>query len=606
LNDFQVISKTMPAELLVSDRIRAIASDNIALRDSSGSLSYGELNRSADRLASHLQSLGVGTGSSVAICLPRSFDQIVAELATLRAGAAFVPIDPAWPEERVQHIVSDSGASVFIAPFSLTSRLSVKAAPLDISEWPVEDAPAPSVAVSLSDLAYIIYTSGSTGVPKGVEITHANLNHLIDWHLEAFDVSASDHATHVAGLGFDAAVWEIWPYLSVGASISLADEMTRVDPATLQRWLVDKGITISFVPTPVAEPMLAMEWPATTQLRFLLTGGDTLHTGPKSRLPFRVINNYGPTECTVVATSCEVMAGAEGLPSIGKAIKGTTVYLLDEALQPAADGAVGEMCLGGRGVGRGYRNLPEQTAKSFLADPFSQDGGRMYRTGDMAKLLPDGQIAFLGRVDSQEKIRGNRIELDEIVSVLHRHENVAFNVVVASNDSAQEKHLIAYVLVAEGASPTSRELQEFAATALPSYMIPSKFVRLSALPLSANGKVDRNALPLPTEQNMLPEASSREPNSELEAALLALVRELLKTEDVGVEDGFFLVGGHSLLGTQLVLRARERFGVMLTLRDLFEASTVEDLAAHIEELIREEIDAMSEEDAVRMTSGDAE
>jgi amino acid adenylation domain-containing protein len=595
----------MLAELLVSERIRAIASDTVALRDSASSLSYGELNRSADGLASHLQSLGVATGSSVAICLPRSFAQIVAELAALRAGAAFVPIDPAWPDERVQHIVADSAAPVFIAPSSLTSRISVKATPLDVSEWPAADAPVPSVAVSGSDLAYIIYTSGSTGVPKGVEITHANLNHLIDWHLEAFDVSASDHATHVAGLGFDAAVWEVWPYLSVGASISLADETVRVDPAMLQRWIVERGVTISFVPTPVAEPMLAMEWPATTQMRFLLTGGDTLHTRPKSKLPFRLVNNYGPTECTVVATSGEVMDGAEGLPSIGKAIKGTMVYLLDEAMQPVADGKVGEMYLGGRGVGRGYRNLPEQTAKSFLADPFSQHGGRMYRTGDMAKLLPDGQIAFLGRVDSQEKIRGNRIELDEIVSVLHRHEGVAFNVVVASQDPVQEKHLIAYVLVTEGASLTSRELQEFAATALPSYMIPSKFVRLSGLPLSTNGKIDRHALPLPTEQNVLPEAASREPKSDLEAALLALVRELLKTDDVGVEDDFFLVGGHSLLGTQLVLRARECFGVMLTLRDLFEAATVEGLAIHIEELIFKEIDAMSEEDAVRLTLGDA-
>ncbi len=228
----------------------------------------------------------------------------------------------------------------------------------------------------------------------------------------------------------------------------------------------------------------------------------------------------------------------------------------------------------------------------------------MYRTGDMARLLPDGQIAFLGRVDSQEKIRGNRIELDEIVSVLNRHDSVAFNVIVTSADPGQEKHLIAYVLLAEGASPSSKELQEFAATALPSYMIPSKFVRLAALPLSANGKIDRNTLPPPSEENLLPEVVSREPNSELEETLLALVRELLKTNDVGVEDDFFLVGGHSLLGTQLVLRARERFGVMLTLRDLFEAATVAGLAARIEDLIFEEVNAMSEEEAIRMASDD--
>ena len=595
--------------LAVSEKIRAIAPDLVALRDSNGTLTYSDLNRRADRLAQHLKSLGAGLGSTVAICLPRSFEQVIAELATLRAGAAFVPIDPAWPDERVQHIVIDCAASVFIASSSLSSRISVSATSLDVLLWPdsaqdVAGAASLNAGIASSDLAYVIYTSGSTGVPKGVEITHANLNHLIRWHLEAFAVTAADHATHVAGLGFDAAVWEIWPYLSVGASISLADEMVRVDPASLQRWIVESGVTISFVPTPVAEPLLTIDWPASTRLRFLLTGGDTLHTVPRSGLPFTLVNNYGPTECTVVATSGEVKPGVEGLPSIGKAIRGTPVYLLDDQQQPVADGEVGEMYLGGDGVGRGYRGLPEQTAKSFLADPFRAAGGRMYRTGDMARLLPDGQIAFLGRVDSQEKIRGNRIELDEIVSVLNRHDSVAFNVIVTSADPGQEKHLIAYVLLAEGASPSSKELQEFAATALPSYMIPSKFVRLAALPLSANGKIDRNTLPPPSEENLLPEVVSREPNSELEETLLALVRELLKTNDVGVEDDFFLVGGHSLLGTQLVLRARERFGVMLTLRDLFEAATVAGLAARIEDLIFEEVNAMSEEEAIRMASDD--
>ena len=598
----------MSDELAVTEKIRAIAPDLIALRDSTRVLTYGDLNRRADRLAEHLKSLGAGSGSTVAICLSRSFEQIIAELATLRAGAAFVPIDPAWPDERVQHIVTDCAASVFIAPSSLSSRLTVGAVSLDVSSWPDSgpDALAGSASagahIAPTDLAYVIYTSGSTGVPKGVEITHANLNHLIRWHLEAFDVTTADHATHVAGLGFDAAVWEIWPYLSIGASISLADEMVRIDPASLQRWIIEIGATISFVPTPVAEPLLTMDWPESTRLRFLLTGGDTLHAAPRNGLPFTLVNNYGPTECTVVATSGEVKPGIEGLPSIGKAIKGTTVYLLDEQQQPVADGDVGEMYLGGDGVGRGYRNLPEQTEKSFLADPFSATGGKMYRTGDMARLLPDGQIAFLGRFDSQEKIRGNRIELDEIVNVLNRHDSISFNVVIASADSGQEKHLIAYVLIAEDASPSSKELQEFAALALPSYMIPSKFVRLAALPLSANGKVDRSALPEPSEDNMLPELASREPNSELEETLLALVRELLKTNDVNVEDDFFLIGGHSLLGTQLVLRARERFGVMLTLRDLFEAGTVAGLAARIEELIFEEVDAMSEEEAARMAS----
>ena len=588
------------------EKIAAVAPGSIALRDAGGTLSYGDLNQRADRLAGLLGSLGAGEGRPVAICLSRSFDQIVAELAAMRAGAAFVPIDPAWPDERVQYIVADSGAAVFIAPAALSGRISSSAVALDLSDIAAAsfgEATTSSKSTVAGELAYIIYTSGSTGVPKGVEITHANLDHLIAWHVEAFAITAADHAAHVAGLGFDAAVWEIWPYLAAGASISLVDEMTRIDSSLLQRWIVGQGITIAFVPTPVAEPMIAMSWPANTKLRVMLTGGDTLHTSPRAGLPFRLVNNYGPTECTVVATSGDVSASTVGLPSIGKAIKGTTIYLLDAQMQPVPTGETGEMYIGGGSVGRGYRNLPEQTAQSFLPDPFSAvPGARMYKTGDMARLLTDGQIAFLGRQDNQEKIRGNRIELDEIVSVLNRHESVAFNVVVPSADAGVEKHLIAYVLPVEGGEPTVKDLQEFAAQSLPSYMIPSKFVRLSALPLSTNGKTDRSALPEPSEENSLAESASREPNSEIEAALLTLVRGLLKSDDIGVEDDFFLMGGHSLLGTQLVLRARESFGVMLTLRDLFEAGTVAGLAERIETLIMDEVNAMSEEEAVKMAA----
>jgi amino acid adenylation domain-containing protein len=598
----------MLSNVPVPRKIAAFSPTSIALRDGAAELTYGQLNERADRLAKRLRELGAGPGGAVAICWKRSFDQIVAELATMRAGAAFVPIDPKWPDERVQHIVSDCGAAVFVAPKDLSDRIATTAVAVDISDLGDDDSEG-SERMDLAaekDLAYIIYTSGSTGVPKGVEITHANLNHLIDWHLEAFGVTASDHATHLAGLGFDAAVWEVWPYLSVGASISLADDMVRIDSLSLQQWLIEQGVTISFVPTPVAEPMLAMDWPRETRLRALLTGGDTLHAAPKAGLPFRVFNNYGPTECTVVATYGEVKPDTDGLPSIGKAIKGTTVYLLDEKLVPVADGEVGEMYLGGNGVGRGYRNLAAQTASSFLDDPFAPAGGRMYKTGDMAKLLPGGEIAFLGRVDGQEKIRGNRIELDEIVSVLQRHESVASNVVVARNDAGEEKHLVAYVKFVDDALPSVKELQEFLSASLPSYMIPAKFVRLETLPLTSNGKVDRNILPSPSESNLLAEASSREPQSELEETLLQLVRGLLKTNDVGVDDDFFLIGGHSLLGTQLVLRAREQFGVMLTLRDLFEAGTVAGLAARIEELILEEVNAMSEDEAARIVSDENE
>jgi amino acid adenylation domain-containing protein len=555
-------------------------------------------------LANHLRSLGATQASPVAICLERSFHSIIAALGAMRAGAAYVPIDPAWPDERIQYVVADSGASVFLATQELSTRISTAAIAFDPREINIpettEDTPLERQP-GADDLAYIIYTSGSTGVPKGVEITHSNLNHLIAWHVEAFGVTADDNASHLAGLGFDAAVWEIWPYLAVGASLSLVDDMTRIDPAQLQQWLVENGITISFVPTPVAEPLLTADWPASTRLRVLLTGGDTLHTVPKMSLPFVLVNNYGPTECAVVATSGRIEPEMPGVPSIGRAIAGATIYLLDDQQQPVATGERGEIYIGGGGVGRGYRNLPDLTTQMFLADPFAaQAGARMYRTGDLASLLPDGQIAFHGRSDTQEKIRGNRIELDEIVSVLNRHPQIAFNVVVTSTDPMREKHLIAYVLPAEGASLTVQEIQEFARQLLPSYMIPSVCVQITSLPLTSNGKVDRASLPAPSAENALPDSGSRDAGNEIETTLLTLVRDVLGTDKVSVDDDFFLVGGHSLLGTQLVLRARESFGVMLTLRDFFEAATVTRLAVRIEALILEQISAMSEEEAHRL------
>jgi amino acid adenylation domain-containing protein len=599
--------KTPP---LVPDQITSVSPLSIALRNGSQTLSYGELNRRSVCLASHLRSLGVGKSSSVAICLDRSFDQIVSTLATMRAGAAFVPIDPAWPDERVKYVLADCGASVFVAPSALSQRIASHATPLDPGEWVAlsafaKDMGEPPDPLTANDLAYIIYTSGSTGTPKGVEITHGNLSHLVVWHVEAFGVTAADRGSHLAALGFDASIWEIWPYLSVGASISLIDDMTRIDPILLQRWLVDCGITISFVPTPVAEPLMAMDWPAGVRLRTLLTGGDTLHTAPKESLPFEVVNNYGPSECTVVATSGRVEPNTIGLPSIGTPILGTSIYLLDDRRQPVPGGEKGEVYIGGGGVGRGYRNRPDLTAQVFFQDPFgSRPDCRMYKTGDWASLRADGQLSFHGRSDNQEKIRGNRIELDEIVSVFNRHTKVLFNVVVPSADTGREKHLIAYVVPVQSVSLTVQELQDFAARTLPAYMIPASFVQLSALPLSSNGKVDRTALPAPSVANSLPGSASGAAETEIEAMLLTLIQGLLGTDKIGVDDDFFLVGGHSLLGTQLVLRAREAFGVMVTLRDLFEAGTVTRLAARIESLILTDIDAMTEEEAVRLTATD--
>ena len=571
----------------------------IALRQAQAILTYSELDFEANRLASYLRSSHAMDGAAVAVCYPRSIEQIIALLGVMRAGGAYIPIDPAWPRERIRFVLKDSNAIALIALPDFAELAPESAAVLSPGQVREASVEAADVCEALpgESLAYVIYTSGSTGTPKGVEITHGNLEHLIAWHLEEFGVTPQDRASHLAGLGFDASVWEVWPYLAAGACVSLADDMVRTAPALLQAWLVEEAITMAFVPTPLAEPMILMEWPEETTLRFLLTGGDCLHHGPEAGLPFVTVNNYGPTECSVVATSGVVLAGEEGLPTIGRQIKGTLVYVLGDDGREAATGEMGELYIGGSGVGRGYRGQAEQTARAFVNDPRpGGTNGRMYRTGDFARVLPDGQIAFCGRVDGQVKIRGQRLELAEIVCALNRHAGVAFSTVVAAGEG-EEKHLVGYVLPDESAAPTANELQDFLRESLPIYMIPTAFVRLQTLPLSANGKVDTDALPQPSQQNRLPETAFRGPSSPVEEAILKIVRTLLKIEDVGVDDDFFLIGGHSLMGTRLVMRLRETFGVRVTLKDLFEAGTVALLAEQVEALLIQELHLMSEEEA---------
>jgi amino acid adenylation domain-containing protein len=556
-------------------------------------LSYAELDARADRLAGYLASLGVGSETAVGVCLERSFEYVVSVLAVWKAGGAYVPVDLDWPEERRAFVLQDARATVAIGR-GLTVDLNRDADK-------IASAPsAPPCETKRESLAYIIYTSGSTGKPKGVEVTHGNLLNLVFWHRRAFGVTASDRGSHVAGLAFDAAVWELWPYLSAGASISMADETTRRSPDLLREWLAAENVTISFVPTALVEPMLQAQWSSKMALRYLLTGADTLHRYPSEGLPFQLVNNYGPTECTVVATSGIVKPStAASNPAIGAPIANTQIYLLNENLQPVAPGETGEIYIGGTSVARGYRSQPEMTAARFLANPFSPAvDARMYRTGDLGSLQPDGQIAFHGRVDNQEKIRGNRIEPDEIVSVLTRHPNVA-SAAVAARGVNCAKQLVAYVVPA-GQAPKSSELRDFLSRELPEYMVPSTFVRLDALPLTPNGKLDRAALPEPASANSLDKIQYRAPESPIAMQMASILAELLHIDKVGLDDNFFMLGGHSLLGTQLVLRAKDKFGVTLTLRDLFAAQTVEKLSNEIERLLIAQLDAMSEEEAGRI------
>lgn len=580
--------------------------DRVALRHGSSELTYRALQQKVQEMAAYLGEHGAHRGAAVAICLPRSFEWVVTALAAMHLEAAYVPIDLAWPEQRRKHVLDDAGAEVLVTRSEPSMTRIDGCICLDPTVASNGDtAERPHLArtdVSGDTIAYVLYTSGSTGLPKGVEITHENLAHLIDWHRRTFSVTEVDRGTHLAALGFDAAGWEVWPYLASGASVTLADDAIRSSPELLQQWILAESATHSFVPTSLAALLVRMEWPRETDLRFLLTGGDALLTRPPAGLPFAVVNNYGLTECTVVSTSGVVTADEVTPPSIGSAITGTTIYLLDEEGTPVADGVQGEIYIGGAGVGRGYRNLPQLTEQRFLPDLFSeQPDARMYRTGDQGTRLPDGQLAFGGRRDGQIKVRGQRLELDEVACVLNQHSTVAFAVVVEGSAAGAAEELVAYVLPASGSTPTSFDLQQYLAEWLPKYMVPTQFVRLAAVPLTTNGKLDRAALEPPTRANSLAAAAEEEDLTPVAQKLLEIVRKLLGTEDATVKDDFFLIGGHSLLGTQLVLRVRAAFGVDLTLRDLFQAATVEELARRVEAMLIEELEAMPEEESLRLT-----
>jgi amino acid adenylation domain-containing protein len=571
------------------------------------SLSFGELDGKANQFAAYLAGLGISGGETVAICMERSFDWIVAALGVMRAGAAYVPLDTTWPDSRLRFVLSDCGAKAFVARADLLTRLQVKAHGID----PRRDArmidsarPRSPIPIEMDSLAYVIYTSGSSGVPKGVEITHANLNYLIQWHCSSFQVTQRDRASHVAGLGFDAAVWEIWPNLAAGATLCLADDEVRTSPDLLQRWLIRERVTVAFVPTVLAGQLIATKWPVETALRVFLTGGDVLHRNPMDELPFKVVNNYGPSECSVVATCGVLEAGSHDMPTIGRPIDDTCIYLLNEEGIPVGDGMVGEIYIGGPGVGNGYRNLPLLTTERFLPDPFSgRLGSRMYRTGDRGLRRRDGQLEFHGRLDRQVKIRGHRVELDEIGAVLGAHPKVDFAAVNTAPCECGENELVAYVMPAKATTvPSAIELQQYMRQKLPEHMIPPKFVFLDSIPLTSSGKVDFSRLVPPLGANHIRSEEAELPRNPIEEKLLVLVRDILKNKTVGMDDNFFLSGGHSLIGMQLVLHVQDLFGVNLTLLQLLNAQTVKQLAVVVESILVEDISSMSEEEAERRLS----
>ncbi len=571
--------------LLVSEQAgRAPA--KIALVTHAVQLTYSDLNSRASTLAVTLQQFGAGAEIVIGICLPRSAEFVIAALGIMKAGAAYLPLDPAHPAERLQFIARDAGVLLVITNHELGSQfVDAGIQILEINDVGAEARIAdPTSPISSDQLAYVIYTSGSTGQPKGVEVTHANLSHLVAWHLRAFGLTSADRVTFLSGVGFDAAVWDLWPALAAGATICLPNESIRLSAEALRDWLVSERITLSFVPTALAEQLLDLTWPAETALRFLLTGADTLHRYPPPNLPFALVNNYGPTECTVVSTSGIVAPNDHTtLPTLGTPIDRVQIHILDEQQREVPDGGTGEIYIGGAGVARAYRNSASLTAERFLTQK------RLYRTGDLGRRLPNGEIAFLGRLDDQVKIRGHRIELNEINAVLRQHPAVQVSTVIVREDSPNEKRLVAYV-VPRSCDCDEDDLRETLRRRLPDYMEPGAFVFLPTLPLTPNGKVNRAALRRPVSPN----ENYKAPRTPLEETLARIMSEVLKVERVSVEDDFFHLGAHSLLGAQVVARVREEIGIEIKLLDVFDGPTVAELAEKIEQNLVAQLAAMSD------------
>jgi len=587
----------VPVHVQIAARA-AEAPGTLALAADGMQLTYGELASRAQSLARHLRALGVAPEARVPVLMERSAEMVVAQLAVLTAGGSFVPFDPAHPRERLEWQLADawSGQEVRV----LLTQEGLELPDLQGAEVvrlgpggedgrdPRDRQEIARVDVDPKNAAYVIYTSGSTGRPKGVVITHRGLAKVTAWYRRTYGLSPASRATQVAAPGFDATVLEIWPTLAAGASLHVPFDEIRRDPARLVAWLAAEEITACFLPTPLAEAVLTEPWPGEMALRVLTTGGDRLHSGPPPGLPFALFNQYGPTENAVVATFGRTPP-EPGTPSIGRPVADCRVHVLDGALRPLPVNVPGELTIGGAGMARGYLGRPEATAERFVPDPFNGFGERLYRTGDRVRLRPDGELEFLGRDDFQVKIRGYRIELEEIEAALLRLPGVR-EAVVTAEDTGTEPRLVGYVVAPSSPgtpAPAPAELREALLRTLPEPMVPRDFVLLAALPLTANGKVDRVALPSPQRIQGSDEGFVA-PRNDLERRIGTVWREVLNLPAVGVHDNFFESGGSSLRIVKLHSRLKAALGVDVAVTDLFRHPTIASLARHLAEAPRVE------------------
>lgn len=580
-------------ELIEAQVERTPQSIALAFRDEE--LSYEELNRRANRLARRLQAVGVGPEVLVGIYMERSIEMVIGILGTIKAGGAYMPLDPSLPKDRLAFILRDTSAPVVLTQSHLFESLSDQSAHcicLD-SDWESIEKYGDSnlrVAIEDENLAYVIYTSGSTGLPKGVMSAHAGLRNRLLWMQEAYRLSESDRVLQKTPYSFDVSVWEfLWP-LMTGARLVVAEPGGHQDAAYLIDLISKQQITtLHFVPSMLRVFLEEDGLESLTSLKRVICSGEALSFELKekffARLNIDLHNLYGPTEASIDVTYYNCRDGAnEGVVPIGKPIANTQIHILDKHLQPALLIVPGELHIGGIGLARGYINRPDLTAERFIPDPLSKKpGARLYKTGDLARWLEDGNIEYLGRMDFQVKIRGFRIELGEIEAVLDQHPGIKEAIVVAREDSPGDKRLVAYVVANRQAELSTNDLRSFLQEKLPDYMVPYAFVTLDALPVTTSGKVDRKALPPPEQIRSEQSAGYVAPRTLCEETLAKMWGELLGVEPVGIHDDFFDLGGHSLLGIQLMWKLRHQFGKSLPATTLFSARTIAELAALLED-----------------------
>jgi len=571
-----------------------------AVEADDGRLDYAGLDRRAAALAAALRARGVGPETRVGIFVERSAEMLVALLGVLKAGGAYLPLDPAYPADRIAYILEDSGARLVLVQAATRELLpavdGVEAVLLDAAEAdsvrvaPPLDSQGP--AVDPENLAYVIYTSGSTGRPKGVQVPHRAVVNFLHTMRERPGLRADDVLLAVTTLSFDIAGLELFLPLTVGATVVVAGRETAADARLLAERIASCGATVVQATPATWRMLLAAGWGGRPALR-ALCGGEALDGELARRLRPLVAelwNLYGPTETTIWSTAQRVES-PDGPPPIGRPIGNTRVYVLDEALDHAALGVEGELCIAGDGVARGYLGRPELTAERFVPEP-GADGAAMYRTGDLVRIGERGEIRYLGRMDHQVKVRGFRIELGEIEAALARHPAVRQAVVAAREDGTGERALVAYLAAGEGGLPPVGELRAALAESLPEYMVPGAFVELPSFPLTPNGKVDRRALPAPGRAERLRGAAGyAPPRTALEEVLCATWAEVLDVDRVGVRDDVLDLGAHSVMAAQVLARL-EMLRVPLALRDVFDAPTVEGFAAVI--LAREEVPGRTE------------